>query len=123
MTHENTLYGLREPLDEELLSRGQEVLAAAARRRAVLTYTEFSDDVPGVGRRGRKMAAVLAVLGRRSYAELDAIITVLVVNKASGLPSEGFYILQRDLRPGLTGTEETLARHERERVYAAYPLV
>ncbi len=119
---ENTLYGLREPLDEELLTRGAQVLERAARRRSVLTYTEFSEEVPGVGRRGRKMAAVLEVLGRRSFADRGAIITVLVVNKSSGLPSEGFYELQRDLRPGVSGTDVTLARHERERAHEAFPL-
>ncbi|MFP5218911.1 MAG: hypothetical protein ACLGIG_04130 [Actinomycetes bacterium] len=118
---ENTLYGLSTPLDEELLSRVQQVLEDVARRRGVITYSELGSEVPGVGRRGRKMAAVLEVIGRRSFTRKGVILTVLVVNKSSGLPSEGFYWLQRDLRNGETGDPTVLARRERERVYAQYP--
>lgn len=62
------------------------------------------------------------MLGRRSFAKDDILITALVVNKSDGLPSTGFYDMQKDVRPDLTGERATLARHERERVYRAYPL-
>lgn len=121
MTQENRLFRLSGPLDEALLARAQAVLEDVARRRGVMTYSELAEEVPGVGRRGPKVGAVLEVLGRRSFAEKDAILTVLVVNKTSQLPSEGFYQLQRDLRPGESGSDVVLARRERERVYASYP--
>ncbi len=119
---ENRLYPLAERLDEGLLTRAQAVLEDVARRRTAISYSELGDAVPGVGRRGRKIGAVLEVLGRRSLAQHGALITVLVVNKGSGLPSDGFYDLLRDLRPELSGDQTTLARHERERVYRTYPL-
>jgi hypothetical protein len=122
MAPENVLYPTWKPLPEELLARAQQVLEDVARRRTTITYTELSEAVPGVGRRGPHVASVLEVLGRRSLAERDILITVLVVNKSDGLPSHGFFDLQRDVRPGLAGDRTALARHERERVYRAYPL-
>ena len=122
VTTENILYPTWKPLDEGLLARAQTVLEDVARRRTTITYTEFSEAAPGVGVRGPHVASVLEVLGRRSLAKDDILITVLVVNKSDGLPSSGFYDLQTDVRPGLAGDRVSLARSERERVYRAYPL-
>ncbi len=122
MTSENVFYPTWKPLPEELLTRAQNVLEQVARRRSTITYTELSEAVPGVGRRGPHVASVLEVLGRRSLAEKDILITVLVVNKSDGLPSHGFFELQSDVRPDVRGDRVALARHERERVYRAYPL-
>lgn len=74
---ENRLYPLAERLDEGLLTRAQAVLEDVARRRTAISYSELGDAVPGVGRRGRKIGAVLEVLGRRSLAQHGALITVL----------------------------------------------
>lgn len=62
MSTENVLYPTWKPLSEELLGRAQAVLEDVARRRATITYTEFSKAAPGVGVRGPHVASVLTCL-------------------------------------------------------------
>jgi hypothetical protein len=110
-------------VSEDLVDQVSVVLAASARERKRLTYKDLAAAVPGVPVRGEKMSAVLRQACRRSHHEKNVLITALVVNSTSGLPSEGFYELVRELRPSIESESaaEVIARREQERVYAEFP--
>ncbi len=110
-------------INQEVLARAVDVLEQAARRRQVLTYKQFSEQVPGLPTRGPVMSATLLAVSAYSWHKHQVLLPVLVVN-ASGqrLPGEGFYESLRSYRPNdAAGEPAVLARRERERVYRAYP--
>jgi len=108
---------------EDLVDQVYVVLVASARERKKLTYKDLAAAVPGVPVRGEKMSAVLRQACRRSHEEKNILITALVVNSTSGLPSEGFYELVRELRPDFEteSAADVIARREQERAYAEFP--
>jgi hypothetical protein len=105
---------IRNPQDPRALAELEARIAAVAKRRSLLTY---SDLVRGVAfnlptlREPRRTIDVydwqeldraivgdyLGYISMRSYALGKFFSSALVVTKLDGLPSEGFYTLLRDL--------------------------
>jgi hypothetical protein len=107
-------YGRDDDEWDELVHTAAEYLVEVARDRAITNYTDLSSEL--VRRTGharfdfsadRDQAAVGALLGEvtdRTYDEIGAMLSTLVVQKATGDPGEGFYRLARRmglLRPGI----------------------
>ncbi|KAA0098929.1 hypothetical protein CIW49_13715 [Mycolicibacterium sp. P1-18] len=107
-------YGRDDDEWDELLDAAIEYLVEIARDRAITNYTDLSSALArltGYARfdfsADRDQAAVGALLGEvtdRTYDEIGAMLSALVVQKATGDPGEGFYRLARKmglLPPGL----------------------
>jgi hypothetical protein len=98
-------YGRSEDEWDELVDAATEYLAEVARSRTIASYTDLNLEL--VRRTGRSrfdfnmdrdQAAVGALLGEvteGTYDEIGAMLSSLVVQKATGDPGEGFYRLAR----------------------------
>src|SRR4051812_5885503 len=100
--------------DEAALLELESRVAIAARRRALLTYSELADrllfDLPSLKEPRRRIDAAdwqdldraiigdfLGYMSMRSYAIGGFFSSALVVSKRDGSPSPGFYTLLQDL--------------------------
>jgi hypothetical protein len=107
-------YGRSDSEWSELLSAATDYLIEVAKDRRITNYTDLSSEL--VRRTGharfdfsadRDQVAVGALLGEvtdRTYDEIGAMLSSLVVQKATGDPGEGFYRFARKLgllRPGV----------------------
>ena len=110
-------------VSDDLVQRVMDVLEEKARQGEKVTYKGLSEAVPGLPVRGPLMSTTLGKVCRRSHEVSGILITALVVNAGSGLPSDQFFELVRELRPDFESEspKETVARREQYRVYGAYP--
>ncbi|OBB45415.1 hypothetical protein [Mycobacterium sp. 852002-51961_SCH5331710] len=107
-------YGREDDEWNELVDATTDYLIEVARGRRLTTYSDLSTEL--VNRTGyarfeyelpRDQAAVGALLGEvtdRTLDEIGAMLSSLVVQKATGDPGEGFYRFARKLgylRPGV----------------------
>jgi hypothetical protein len=98
---------------------GTAILLAAAGRREVLTYQQFSgrlrDRGVEVHHRSPRMVKLLLAISERRAARGHGLLSALVVTSASGLPGEGFFDLAA--RHGRRGDHRTVWEQERDRVF------
>lgn len=107
-------YGRSDDEWDELLNAATDYLIEVAKSRGLTNYTDLSAEL--VNRTGyarfdynldRDQAAIGALLGEVTDQTLDdtgAMLSALVVQKATGDPGEGFYRFARKLgllRPGV----------------------
>lgn len=107
-------YGRSDDEWDELLNAATDYLVEVAKSRGLTNYTDLSAEL--VNRTGyarfdynldRDQAAIGALLGEVTDGTLDdagAMLSALVVQKATGDPGEGFYRFARKLgllRPGV----------------------
>lgn len=107
-------YGREGDEWDQLVAAATDYLIEVAEARRLTTYTDLSNEL--ANRTGyarfdyelpRDQAAVGALLGEvtdRTLDEIGAMLSSLVVQKATGDPGEGFYRLARKLeylRPGV----------------------
>ena len=100
-------YGRSDDEWSELVDAATQYLIEVAKNRTVSTYTDLSSEL--VQRTGharfdfnmdRDQAAVGALLGEvtnRTYDDVGAMLSSLVVQKGTGDPGEGFYRFARKL--------------------------
>lgn len=100
-------YGRSDAEWAKLVSAASDYLVEVAKKRSLTNYTDLSAEL--VGRTGqprfdynleRDQAAVGALLGEvtdATFDEIGAMLSSLVVQKATGDPGEGFYRLAKRL--------------------------
>ena len=92
--------GIRTELGTDLLSSYvpalRERLIEAARSRSVVFYGEIMNDFGGRGHIGK----VLDEVNRQQHENGQPLLAALAVLKETGKPSEGFWTLFEELRPG-----------------------
>lgn len=109
-------YGRSEDEWDELVDAATDYLIEVAKGRRLVNYTDLSSELARrTGYAGfeydmpRDQAAVGALLGEvtdGTHAEVGAMLSSLVVQKATGDPGEGFYRFARSLGAMGPGVEK-----------------
>ncbi len=98
---------------------GTAILLAAAARRELLSYRQFSEGLRDRGVaihwRSPRMAKLLLAISEGRAARGHGLLSALVVGSASGLPGEGFFDLAA--RHGRRSDRRTVWENERDRVF------
>lgn len=83
---------------DRALFQAREIMLDVARARGTITYGELADqiEVMKLPPNGAALEGILTQISRKEDSSGKGLLSVVVVNRETGLPGEGFFSLARE---------------------------
>lgn len=104
---------------DRALFQAKKIVERIARQRDTITYGELADEIEvmALPPNGTLLEGILTQISRQEDAQGRGLLSVVVINKKSGLPGDGFFALAKERGYEADGSQEEFFQRHREVVY------